>query len=348
MVDPTSPMCPLHSNTANSSRNRVPIGLGTAGLFSLPTVRQRQAILRRAYEIGIRHFDVAPIYGLGRAESELASIIGSCRSDITVTSKVGLYLTPFASALGYCQQAPRAILRRLPSGNAQLKRSAAGPDSGKLGSAFYTSSWDAQRAQASLRRSLARLDTDYLDYFLVHDPSEAPIGTVRPLLDFLSETSALGTVKFWGLTGTLSHAFFQTITGAGYAPPIHQLHDDVFSAVLPAAQSPCPRHFTFGALARPLPLITGYLVSDEGPRRYWNNLFGFDLLTDGRLSRLLLAEALRRNPGGTILISTTQPRRLLAAIAATEDVRTGLAEELSPVLHALTLEVSRPVSYLPR
>jgi len=42
--------------------------LGCAELFRLPSSDQRRRALDRAFEAGIRHFDVAPMYGLGAPE----------------------------------------------------------------------------------------------------------------------------------------------------------------------------------------------------------------------------------------------------------------------------------------
>ena len=48
------------------------IGFGCAGLFRIPHRKARKAMLDAAYDAGIRHFDTAPMYGLGLAEAELA------------------------------------------------------------------------------------------------------------------------------------------------------------------------------------------------------------------------------------------------------------------------------------
>ncbi|HET9153536.1 MAG TPA: aldo/keto reductase [Solirubrobacterales bacterium] len=52
-------------------RANVRLGFGCASLMRLPSRRRRQALLAEAFEQGIRHFDVARMYGLGAAEGEL-------------------------------------------------------------------------------------------------------------------------------------------------------------------------------------------------------------------------------------------------------------------------------------
>ena len=60
-----------HRNGGGYRRDR--FGLCRAVPHSSPTLRRRT--LNRAYDFGIRHFDVAPMYGLGIAERELG---GTC------------------------------------------------------------------------------------------------------------------------------------------------------------------------------------------------------------------------------------------------------------------------------
>src|SRR4051812_7191906 len=66
------------------------LGLGCAGLFSLPRRADRRAVLDAAYDLGVRHFDVAPMYGLGAAEPELGGFVGGRRDEVTVATKFGI------------------------------------------------------------------------------------------------------------------------------------------------------------------------------------------------------------------------------------------------------------------
>src|ERR671923_2879471 len=51
------------------------LGIGCAGLFRASSPGQREALLHTAYDVGIRHFDVAPMYGFGLAEPELGAFV---------------------------------------------------------------------------------------------------------------------------------------------------------------------------------------------------------------------------------------------------------------------------------
>ena len=88
------------------------IGFGCAGLFRIPDRKTRRVTLDAAYDAGIRHFDVAPMYGLGLAETELAPFLKGRRADITVTTKFGIEPTLLAKGVARVQKPMRAFLAK--------------------------------------------------------------------------------------------------------------------------------------------------------------------------------------------------------------------------------------------
>jgi len=70
------------------------IGLGCMNLSHAyghpPTQEVAESILHRAFEIGIRHFDSAALYGFGRNETLLGPILKQYREDILLVSKGGM------------------------------------------------------------------------------------------------------------------------------------------------------------------------------------------------------------------------------------------------------------------
>lgn len=320
----------------------MPVGFGTAGLYSLPTRRERQAMLVKAYDMGIRHFDVAPTYGLGRAEPELRTLLAQHRAELTVTSKVGLRLTGFATTLGYVQGVPRAALRRLPKGASALRQAAASPQSGRLGRLFYRSTpADLRAAEASIHRSLKRLGTSYIDYLLVHDPAGPSEHSLTPLLHLLCDLQDRSVIRCWGATGPIESLFRSALNDTGLSLSLHQFADDALTPLLPSETSPALRRITFGALRAVLPLLTRYVGSAPGAARRWSDLLASDLLAPGQLSQLLLAEAIVRNDGQAVLVSTTRQDRLRSAIIAANDFRSGVASQRSRLLRSLVAEARR-------
>jgi len=117
------------------------LGLGTAplaGLYEPVADETAQAVVERAWELGVRYFDTAPYYGSGLAERRLgAALRGMPRDAFAVSTKVGRLLRPDASGWE---------------------------------GAYFDFSGDA--ALRSLESSLERLGLDRVDVALVHDPDD--------------------------------------------------------------------------------------------------------------------------------------------------------------------------------
>src|SRR6478735_265816 len=74
------------------------IGFGAGplgGFYGAVDAETGAAAARRAYDLGVRYFDVAPLYGHGRAELVLGHALRDLpRDDFVVSTKVGRYLVP--------------------------------------------------------------------------------------------------------------------------------------------------------------------------------------------------------------------------------------------------------------
>ena len=113
---------------------------------------QFQQAVRRAIDSGINCFDTAEAYGMGVSEQALARALGTRRRDVTVVTKFGV---------GYDEMPNRRDGTR-------------------------------QRVMASIEKSLERLQTDYVDVYLVHWPdSNTPFDeTMRALDDVVRQGKA--------------------------------------------------------------------------------------------------------------------------------------------------------------
>ena len=84
--------------TALNARTQHPLNLTRLGFGGAPlgnlyrglTEDEAQATLRAAYDCGIRYFDTAPFYGLGRSEERIGTAIGDFdRESMVLSSKIG-------------------------------------------------------------------------------------------------------------------------------------------------------------------------------------------------------------------------------------------------------------------
>ena len=303
------------------------VGFGCAGLFRIPQRSSRRSVLEAVYDAGIRHFDVAPMYGLGLAEAELASFVKRRRNDVTITTKFGIEPTLLTRGIGNLQGPIRAFLAKRPDVGEGLKVAGRGPHSGPFGRLLYSSSgYHRRSAQLGLERSLRALNTDYIDVFLLHDPVGGLITGAPELIGYLDDQCHLGRIRCWGVTGQPTE-LPEVMKYIGRAPVV-QFRDDIFEESLSAEHMPGRATITYGALARALPVLSQFLAHSPGALEMWSERFGVDLSEESSLPKMLLSAALRRNVGGPVLFTTTRPERAwVATETAAQSVGLSDAEE---------------------
>lgn len=291
------------------------VGFGCAGLFRIPERTVRRVTLDAAYDAGIRHFDVAPMYGLGLAEAELAPFLKGRRAEVTVTTKFGIEPTILSKAIARVQGPVRGFLAKRPAIGEELKVAGQGPRSGSFGRLLYASpGYHRQSAQSGLERSLKALGTDYIDVFLLHDPNHNLISQAPDLIEFMNEQCQVGRIRCWGVTAEPSELpdvmqfLGQTV--------VAQFKDDIFDLPLTDRRLPAGARITYGALSHALPLLRRFLAQSSDVSRLWSERLGVDLTEESSLPKILLGASLRRNVDGPVLFSTTRAERAQMAAEA--------------------------------
>jgi len=303
------------------------LGFGSATLFRLPQRSGRRRVLDAALAAGIQHYDVAPIYGLGRAEAELAAFLGKRRNEVTITTKFGLEPTVLGRAAGWMQSPIRFALQHLPHVQGGLQTSARGPASGSAGRALYRrEGFTPKSAEADLTRSLRALKTDYIDIFVLHEP----VGQLPEsfgLAEHLNAERDRGRIRAWGTAGDDYEKRAEILSDLPGLEVVQHRYD------LPRAGSPSPEdgglgRITFGILAQPLQRILSLLSSQRALARTMSDMLGADVSQPDNLVGLLLRDALRRNTRGPVLFTTTRPDRVARATSAVETASTPLECEV--------------------
>lgn len=290
------------------------VGFGCAGLYRIPQRSARLAVLDAVYDAGIRHFDVAPMYGLGLAEAELASFLKRRHGDVTVTTKFGIDPTPLARGVARVQEPIRAFLAKRPSVGEGLKTAGRGPRSGPVGRLLYSSGgYDPHAARLGLERSLRALNTDRVDAFLLHDPAGGLVTEAPGLIDYLDEQQRRGRVRCWGVTGEAGE--LPGVMECLGRNTVVQFRDDILDAD-PSALRRRGAAITYGALARALPMLRRFLAQSPDALDVWSERLGTDLALEPTLPRMLLTAALQRNEAGPVLFTTSRPERVCVAAEA--------------------------------
>ena len=148
------------------------LGLGCAPLGSLFTAvdeAQAYAAVERAWQLGIRYFDTAPLYGNGLSERRTGHVLaGKPRADFTLSTKVGRLLRP---------------------GGGDSQQFWAEPGDGEPVFDF-----SSDGVVTSYAESLARLGLDRADILHIHDPDEHQAEAVTGALPALIRLRAQGRI----------------------------------------------------------------------------------------------------------------------------------------------------------
>ncbi len=168
------------------------LGLGSAplgGLFEPVADEQAHAVVERAYDLGLRMFDTAPLYGYGMAERRVGHVLSQKpRDEFVLTTKVGRLIRPREEVGDSVDATGRGQFLGVPP----------------LVPVF---DYSADAIVRSFEESLERLGLDRVDALLIHDPDEFLDQALAEALPALLELRRRGTI---GAVGS----------GMNYAEPL--------------------------------------------------------------------------------------------------------------------------------
>ena len=264
--------------------------------------KDRQSLLECAFEAGIRHFDTAPYYGYGEAERVLGDFIKARRDQVTITTKYGLQAPKMVQAR-WVNLLARRVLRLLPALRNTLSR--------KAQTLSKKCVFTADEARRSLDRSLVALKTDYVDLFLLHEPTDADAAS-EDLCQFLEDEVRRGRILAFGCGGDFG-VIQRVATAKLPTSRLLQFEDNALKRRIEGIQATGARCITYGPFKEALTALTHWLGS--APSRYaeWQGQLDFDCRSEASLASLLQATSHARNPDGMVLFSTRRADRIVAA-----------------------------------
>ena len=290
---------------ATTGRTTSQLGFGCSSLMGATGRKESLALLEHAFDAGIRHFDVAPMYGYGAAEGCLGEFLARHTADVTVTTKYGI---PPPRNKGLLRTARRAIgplLAMVPSVKRRLAAAA-----NTVTAAEPKAPFTAVAAEASLDHSLAELRTARIDLYLLHEAEAADL-TDDSLLRLLEHSVTTGKVGAFGC-GSSAVKISALLTNKPRYCPVLQFD----WSILDKPQRPLPA-FTLHhrALTANFAELSAALKNHTDACRRWSAEVGADLAQPGTLAALMLKAALVLNPGSVILVSSRNRHHI------TENVR---------------------------
>ena len=165
------------------------VGLGTASLHHLRSLEQKLGLLDSAFEVGIRYFDTAPLYGHESAERVLGRFVRDHRSrdSVVIATKIGLMPNPLACAAPPLLL-PYIALRTLTTRLHLVRPTAWRPRRD------YSPSYLMRRVERSLRV----MGLNYLDIVYLHEPRIDELQAADVIAEVALSLKERGLVRKFG------------------------------------------------------------------------------------------------------------------------------------------------------
>jgi aryl-alcohol dehydrogenase-like predicted oxidoreductase len=310
------------------------LGFGTSGIMGAAlTTSRRLRLLEAAYAHGIRHFDTAPLYGQGEAESLLGQFSRGKRDSITITTKFGL--TPRRIPAWFRPLVPiaRAFNRRLlipyrqrRSAQQSLFNQELKGDSNQLKDELHPASitaietplappvvdspsppveYSAAVLRDQIETSLRKLSTDYIDYYLLHECQAAYLN--QPFLESLEKLVQEGKIRHYGI-GSGRWQSRCILNRYPMLPWIVQIPDGLTDHDTSWFSERSSKHlFTHSTLRLSLEKGRG---SEQHILALWAEITNQNSERPGLLGEVLLHAALTKNSLGCVIFSSGNPERI--------------------------------------
>lgn len=251
-------------------------------------------LVHAALDLGLRHFDTAPPYGLGASEAVLGEALKGRQELVTVFTKAGL-ARPASPGL---MQTARAIVKPLAHRIPGLRRAVLKGMAHRAAPANFHPDFIARSFETSLRL----LQREQVDCLLLHEAQ--PDDTLAPLKPLFERYLAQGQLRAWGSsTGEPAGQLVRFGTVLQYRCPAPGTDE------MPSASS----DVLHGALRFIAPAIAQRMDQDSELKDQLASLLPAGTDPAAATGALALAYALARFPN-RLLFSTSQPQRLAATL----------------------------------
>jgi len=282
-----------------TGRKTTRLGYGCSGLTGATGRAESLAMLEAAFDAGVRHFDVAPTYGSGEAESCVGEFLGRHRAEVTVTAKYGGAPAKTPGLIGFARSIAGPVAKVLPG----LKKRLAKGTGKVVGNGRKVT---VAHAKESLERSLKELRTDRIDVWLLHAVKADDLREDDGLLRLLENSVAAGTIGSFGVGSEREKIRTLAIKRPQFCGTM-QFEWSVMDAPVPTMQGFRIHPRALGDNFRGL---HAGLLEEKGRCSEWSEKTGADLADGEALASLMLKASLVENPESVILFSSTNPAHI--------------------------------------
>ncbi|MCK1353549.1 aldo/keto reductase [Bradyrhizobium sp. CW7] len=276
------------------------VGFGCAYLTGGYEARSNKDIIHAAIDLGIRHFDVAPSYGIGTAEAVLGEALLKRRDRVTIATKVGIDRPRLTKTMQAIRLFAQPIRKLAPAISRTVGTKLIAPPTAR-------NRFSLDFVRGSIFESLKHLRTEYLDLLLLHEVTEQDLSD--ELLSFLEKERTAGTFLSIGIA-----------TSSENIGPILLKHAERFDVIqyswnaldAPGVENPEHFHITHRSIFDAHRTVGALLSSDPFRAKRILDIVGYDLRDSETLSKVLLGAAIARNPNGITLAGTRASQHLIA------------------------------------
>lgn len=268
-------------------------------------------VLECAYDAGIRHFDVARMYGGGEAERCVGDFARRYRDKITIATKLGI--SPGSkdrirnTARAILHPIIRLIPRLKPSQHIVSRLSPP---------ARIRTSFALKDAEESLNASLSTLKTDHIDLLLLHEATAADLNDDR-LLRFLEDAVTSGRIGAFGVGSDRRNINDLLARQTRYCSVI-QCQWSILDEL--TRWDNCFRIY-HGVFRQSLMRYYEELTRDRKRCAKWSETLGFDISQRRIFEKLILKAALIRDANSIILFASASPKHILQNCETAGDSR---------------------------
>jgi D-threo-aldose 1-dehydrogenase len=292
-----------------SGRQTTRLGFGCGNIMGAMGHRDSLKLLESAYDAGIRHFDVAPRYGYGEAESCLGEFLQRHPGQITVTTKYGIFPAKRTSLITVGRQIAGPIVKNLPGIKQRLAKVAKAATRNKERPTFT-----AAQARASLDRSLAALRTDHIDLWLLHEVTARDLQD-DALLRLLEDLVEQGTIGSFGIGSSADKVSALLAERPPYCRTLQYEWSILDAPIEPSG----PFRIHHRALTTHFRAFQTALAKNTQLSQRWSQAVNTDLNDAETLARLMLKASLVMNPASIVLFSSKNPKHIQANVHAAAD-----------------------------
>ena len=292
-----------------SGRHTTRLGFGCSSLMGAMGRRDSLRLLEAAYDAGIRHFDVAPMYGYGEAESCLGQFLLRHRDQVTITTKYGIPPAKNSALIKAGRRLAAPVIQQIPSLKQRIARTVNAVVRNDEPPTFT-----AAQAKASLDRSLASLGTDRIDLWLLHEVTAHNLEDDN-LLRLLEDLVQLGTIGSFGI-GSSADKIPDLLTERPAYCRALQYEWSILDPPIPTSK---PFRIHHRAFSDNLRALHAAMIKDQSLCQRWSLSTNADLSHSETLANLMLKAALAANPSSIILFSSKNPRHIQANVNTAAD-----------------------------